>query len=103
IINSKDAESVFEILMNSYKHLKTINVEFWVKIDVKIMDRILEKYGPQLTAIGKNRWKLDVIKRHSKTLSRLRQLYTYGLIRSDIPHTKTLALLFDKNNNLVIK
>ncbi|CAG2168725.1 unnamed protein product [Oppiella nova] len=51
-IDSQDMERVFEILMNSYKHLKTIDVRFKPRIDVQIIDRIVCKYGSLLTAIS---------------------------------------------------
>ncbi|CAG2168190.1 unnamed protein product, partial [Oppiella nova] len=68
-ILSEATERVFEVLMKSYKHLKTIHVRFWTGNDTQLVDRLLRTYGSQLTSIVMTRDAFNVYKEHSlKTL-----------------------------------
>ncbi|CAG2169633.1 unnamed protein product [Oppiella nova] len=64
-IDSQETAILFEVLMNSCKHsLNAIDVRFHYKTDVKIMDRIVCKYGSQLTAISVPPSGYEVFRKH---------------------------------------
>ena len=66
-IHSEDTERVFEMLINSHKHsLRNISISFKSGINEQIVDRILGKYGSQLTAILVPPSGYQVLRSHAK-------------------------------------
>ncbi|CAG2175285.1 unnamed protein product, partial [Oppiella nova] len=98
-VKSEATERVFEVLMKSYKHLKTIHVRFRSRDETQT-DRLLRTYGSRMTRMDIQGRELHVFKRYTNSYTKLTQLYngdTSGFSRV------YLKDIFSDNNELLVK
>ncbi|CAG2167364.1 unnamed protein product [Oppiella nova] len=96
-VKSEATERVFEVLMKSYKHLKTIKVWFCGRNDTQIANRLFETYGSRMTQIlVPSTPVLKVFKRYTN-YTKLTQLSSYGGALLE------LRDIFNDNNELLFK
>ncbi|CAG2174818.1 unnamed protein product, partial [Oppiella nova] len=98
-VKSSATERVFEVLMKSYKHLKTIHVRFWTGNDTQIVNRLLRTYGSQLTSIVMTKDAFNVYKEYFNSNTKLTQLSAH----IGQPLQLEFSDIFNDNNSLLVK
>ncbi|CAG2159133.1 unnamed protein product [Oppiella nova] len=76
-IHSPETFTLFETLVNAFKHLTAIEVHFHFSLDDQIVNTIIAKYGHRLTSIDMPYYKTSTLTSH--TVPKLTQLSTHHL------------------------